>query len=72
MLRRGDLQMQPVRGVLLDIDGVLHISMQPIAGAAEAVKWLERHGYPICFVTNTTTYGTRYAGRTFKGYWLAH
>ena len=55
MLRMGDLQMQPVRGVLLDIDGVLHISMQPIAGAAEAVKWLERHGYPICFVTNTTT-----------------
>lgn len=47
--------MQPVRGVLLDIDGVLHISMQPIAGAAEAVKWLERHGYATCFVTNTTT-----------------
>ncbi len=47
--------MQPVRGVLLDIDGVLHISMRPIAGAAEVVKWLERHGYPACFVTNTTT-----------------
>ncbi len=47
--------MQPVRGVLLDIDGVLHVSMQPIRGAAEALHWLEQHGYATCFVTNTTT-----------------
>jgi HAD superfamily hydrolase (TIGR01458 family) len=44
-----------VRGVLLDIDGVLHVSMQPIAGAAETLLWLRREGYPIAFVTNTTT-----------------
>ena len=50
-----DLQMQPVRGVLLDIDGVLHVSMQPISGAVEALHWLELHGYAMCFVTNTTT-----------------
>jgi len=47
--------MQPVRGVLLDIDGVLHVSMQPISGAVEALHWLELHGYAMCFVTNTTT-----------------
>ena len=47
--------MQSVRGVLLDIDGVLHVSMHPIAGAAETLKWLEQRGYPTCFVTNTTT-----------------
>jgi HAD superfamily hydrolase (TIGR01458 family) len=47
--------MQPVRGVLLDIDGVLHVSMQPVSGAAEALHWLELHGYATCFVTNTTT-----------------
>ncbi len=47
--------MQPVRGVLLDIDGVLHVSMQPIAGAAETLNWLEQHGFATCFVTNTTT-----------------
>lgn len=45
----------PIRGVLLDIDGVLHVSMQPLAGAAEALNWLSQHGYPSCFVTNTTT-----------------
>jgi ribonucleotide monophosphatase NagD (HAD superfamily) len=47
--------MQPIRGVLLDLDGVLHVSMQPIPGAAEILSWLEKQGYSTCFVTNTTT-----------------
>jgi HAD superfamily hydrolase (TIGR01458 family) len=47
--------MAKVRGVLLDIDGVLHVGMQPLAGAAETVTWLRQHGYATCFVTNTTT-----------------
>ncbi|MBV9231286.1 MAG: TIGR01458 family HAD-type hydrolase [Chloroflexi bacterium] len=47
--------MRTIRGILLDIDGVLHISMQPIAGAAEVLSWLEQQGYQTCFVTNTTT-----------------
>ncbi len=47
--------MQPIHGILLDIDGVLHVSMQPIQGAAETLSWLEQHSYQTCFVTNTTT-----------------
>src|SRR5947208_639342 len=47
--------MPAIRGVLLDIDGVLHVSMQPIGGAAEALRRLEQQGYQTCFVTNTTT-----------------
>ncbi|WP_069804285.1 TIGR01458 family HAD-type hydrolase [Thermogemmatispora onikobensis] len=47
--------METIRGVLLDIDGVLHVSMQPIEGAAEALRWLEQQGYRYAFVTNTTT-----------------
>lgn len=47
--------MEQVRGILLDIDGVLHISMQPISGAAETLRWLTEQGYATCFVTNTTT-----------------
>lgn len=47
--------MEPVDGVLLDIDGVLHVSLQPLKGATEVLRWLEQHGYPTCFVTNTTT-----------------
>ncbi|GAC1357533.1 MAG: HAD-IIA family hydrolase [Ktedonobacteraceae bacterium] len=47
--------MQAIQGVLLDIDGVLHISMQPIPGAADTLLWLEREGYKTYFVSNTTT-----------------
>ncbi len=47
--------MSPVRGVLLDVDGVLHVSMRPIEGAVETLRWLERQSYRFCFVTNTTT-----------------
>ncbi|QBD82675.1 TIGR01458 family HAD-type hydrolase [Ktedonosporobacter rubrisoli] len=45
-----------VRGILLDIDGVLHVGMKPIPGAAEAIQQFEQAGYRICFVTNTTTF----------------
>ncbi len=47
--------MSAIRGVLLDIDVVLHVSLQPIRGAAETLHRLEQQGYQTCFVTNTTT-----------------
>lgn len=47
--------MASLRGVLLDIDGVLHVSMQTVAGATETLLWLEQQDYKVCFVTNTTT-----------------
>ena len=47
--------MATIRGILLDIDGVLHVSMQPIARAADTLRWLDQQGYRTCFVTNTTT-----------------
>jgi len=47
--------MASIRAVLLDIDGVLHVSMQPVAGAIETLHWLKNQGYQVCFVTNTTT-----------------
>lgn len=45
-----------IRGILLDIDGVLHVSMQPVLGAAETLHLLEQQGYHTCFVTNTTIF----------------
>jgi len=44
-----------LRGILLDIDGVLHVSMKPIQGATETLAWLSQQKYQTCFVTNTTT-----------------
>jgi HAD superfamily hydrolase (TIGR01458 family) len=47
--------MARIQGILLDIDGVLHVSMAPLPGAASTLRWLQQKGYPLCFVTNTTT-----------------
>jgi HAD superfamily hydrolase (TIGR01458 family) len=41
--------------ILLDIDGVLHVSGEPIPGAAEAVAELRRAGHLLRFVTNNST-----------------
>ncbi len=41
--------------VLLDVDGVLHISGRPISGAAQAVERLREAGHRIRFLTNNTT-----------------
>jgi HAD superfamily hydrolase (TIGR01458 family) len=41
--------------ILLDVDGVLHVSGTPIPGAAEAVKRLREAGHRLRFVTNSTT-----------------
>lgn len=41
--------------ILLDVDGVLHVSGEPIAGAADAVARLRAAGHRLRFVSNTTT-----------------
>jgi HAD superfamily hydrolase (TIGR01458 family) len=41
--------------ILIDVDGVLHVSGEPIPGAAEAVGELRRRGHRLRFVTNNTT-----------------
>ena len=41
--------------ILLDTDGVLHVSGAPIPGAADAVRRLRDAGHRLRFVTNSTT-----------------
>jgi HAD superfamily hydrolase (TIGR01458 family) len=41
--------------ILLDVDGVLHVSGEPIPGAVEAVGALRAHGHRLRFVTNNST-----------------
>jgi HAD superfamily hydrolase (TIGR01458 family) len=41
--------------ILLDVDGVLHVSGEPLPGAADAVRRLRSNGHRLRFVTNTTT-----------------
>jgi len=44
-----------IEGVLLDIDGVLAVSWDPLPGGIEAIAWLRSHDVPFRLVTNTTT-----------------
>jgi HAD superfamily hydrolase (TIGR01458 family) len=41
--------------ILLDIDGVLHVSGEPIPGVADAVSELRHAGHALRFVTNNST-----------------
>jgi HAD superfamily hydrolase (TIGR01458 family) len=50
-------------GLLLDIDGVLALSWEPIPGAVEAMRWLRGH-LPFRLITNTTTHTRRDLAKT--------
>ena len=41
--------------ILLDVDGVFHVSGEPIAGGAAAVEQLREDGHRLRFITNNTT-----------------
>jgi len=57
--------------VLLDIDGVLAVSWEPIPGAATTVTWLRNEGIPFRLVTNTTTHTTRDLADVLSGAGIA-
>jgi HAD superfamily hydrolase (TIGR01458 family) len=44
-----------IRGVLVDLDGVLYVEDEPVAGAREALARLRGAGVALAFVTNTTS-----------------
>jgi HAD superfamily hydrolase (TIGR01458 family) len=47
--------MATIKGVLLDIDGVLTVSWQALPGAVEALAALRELGLPVRLLTNTTS-----------------
>lgn len=48
-----------IRGVLLDIDGVLYAGGRAIDGGKETIAWLEEQGIPFRCVSNTTSRSRR-------------
>lgn len=44
-----------MQGILFDLDGVLYLGDEPIAGAAAVVRWVQRQGIPHLYLTNTTS-----------------
>jgi HAD superfamily hydrolase (TIGR01458 family) len=55
-----------IDGVLLDIDGVLSISWEPLPGAVEALARLRNDRIPFRLITNTTTMTRRVLARTLR------
>lgn len=58
--------MGSIDGVLLDIDGVLTVSWEPIPGAVEALRWLRERGIPFRLITNTTTHAREDLAATLR------
>lgn len=52
--------------ILLDVDGVLHVSGEPIPGALDAVRALRAAGHRLRFVTNSTTSSRRALGERLR------
>jgi HAD superfamily hydrolase (TIGR01458 family) len=59
--------MAPVDALLLDIDGVLAVSWEPLPGAVETLTWIRRAELPFRLITNTTTHTRRELARTLVG-----
>jgi HAD superfamily hydrolase (TIGR01458 family) len=53
--------------ILLDIDGVLHVSGEPIPGATDAVARLRSDGHRLRFLTNNTTRARRRLVEELRG-----
>jgi HAD superfamily hydrolase (TIGR01458 family) len=54
--------------ILLDVDGVLHISGRPIDGAARSVKALRDAGHRLRFLTNNTTQSRAGLAAAIRGF----
>jgi HAD superfamily hydrolase (TIGR01458 family) len=52
--------------ILLDVDGVLHVSGEPIPGAVDAVRRLRSNGHRVRFVTNSTTMSRHQLGESLR------
>ncbi|MGE5286349.1 MAG: HAD-IIA family hydrolase [Micromonosporaceae bacterium] len=59
--------MRRIRAVLIDIDGVLTVSWQPLPGAVAALTRLRADGYPVALVTNTTSRSRASIAATLAG-----
>ena len=57
--------------ILLDLDGVLHVSGRPIDGSAGAVGRLREAGHRLRFLTNNTTHSRAALAETLRGYGIA-
>ena len=46
--------MESIKGLLIDLDGVIYNDTELIAGATDSIRWLREKNIPFRFLTNTT------------------
>lgn len=56
-----------IEALLLDIDGVLTVSWEPVPGAVDTLRRLRDEGVPFRLITNTTTKTRADLGETLRG-----
>jgi HAD superfamily hydrolase (TIGR01458 family) len=57
---------EDIKGLLLDIDGVLAVSWEPLPGAVETLSWLRDRSIPFRLITNTTTHTREALAQTLR------
>ena len=43
-----------IKGLLIDLDGVIYNDTQIIPGAADTIEYIQKKNIPFRFITNTT------------------
>jgi HAD superfamily hydrolase (TIGR01458 family) len=56
-----------LKGLLIDLDGVLYIGTKPVPGARKAIEFLDDSGYSYRFVSNTTRKSRRSIAKHLQG-----
>ena len=57
----------PIKGLLIDVDGVLRVGDRPLPGAVETIRRLRAETVPFRLLTNTTTRSRTSLGRDLRG-----
>ena len=63
--------LEGIRGLLIDIDGVLVLRARPVPGAADALRAIEARGLPFRLATNTSAISRATLARHLAGIGLA-
>lgn len=66
-VRPRDREFSHIRGLLIDIDGVLVTSWKPLPGAVDAFRRIRDAGVPVCLLTNTTSRTKSQVTSTLRG-----
>src|SRR5829696_3030957 len=67
MLRSVTLDWAVVRGLMIDLDGVVYMGREPIAGAAGFLSEARRRGLPFLLVTNNSTTSPELVAERLRG-----